>query len=137
MKYQMLYSNWQWHHVNVVRTCLFAVCLVQLATYQKIEEEQMHHFMRHKLSRLLAAAKVKFSMALSQNSKLNCWIQGSVIYYSNTYWLRDGKVMKKASGCLFFQPTLYEHFLILASISPITYLVHCYSQKRKKGSLVQ
>ena len=53
-------------------------------------------------------------------------------FFSNTYWLQDGKVKKKANGCLFFQPTLYEHFLILASISPITDLVHCYSQKRKR-----
>ena len=59
MKYQMLYSNWQWHHVNVVRTCLFAVCLVQLATYQKIEEKKNAAFYAAQIKQATCSSKGK------------------------------------------------------------------------------
>lgn len=107
---QLFYSNWQRHHVNVVRTCLLVVCLVQLATYQKIERKKMHHFMRHKLKQTTCSSKGQIFNGFITKVKAELLKSRLYNFYSTTYWLRDGKVMNKATGCLFFQPTLYELF---------------------------
>ena len=103
-----------------------SICsLVQLATYQKIEEKK-------NFNPTTCSSKCKIFNGFITKFKAELLNSRLCNVYSNTYWLRDGKVMKKANGCLFFLSTFIRTFLILASISPITNLVHCYSQKRKR-----